>query len=65
MVYKQIVHVKVPKGMEYFKLKIKILDCLVNNILTTLLIFHKCFVELRTKIVSNDPRWISVFQLKE
>ena len=27
MVYKQIVHVKVPKGMEYFKLKIKMLDC--------------------------------------
>ena len=23
MVYKQIVHVKVPKGMEYLKLKIK------------------------------------------
>ena len=56
MVYKQIVHVKVPKGMEYFKLKIKMLDCLVKNILTTLLIFHKCFVELRTEIVSNDPR---------
>ena len=44
MVYKQIVHGKVPKGMDYFKLKIKMLDCLVINILTTLLIFHKCFV---------------------